>query len=164
MRETGKVDVVVAEGVVTVMHRPRASVIRQLLHGSYAPPLKGGAAVDQLHMVTDDGGRLTLVEMSRRQIDAHDAWRTNRLVFEDIPLREIVAEFNRYNQTKLEIQDPRIGAVPLGGRYSPRDVDGFLKHLATMMPVRVARETSPGGQQLLRLYGVDAENSRVNAP
>jgi transmembrane sensor len=160
IRATGKVDVVVAEGVVAVTHRVREGVIHQLLHGRHAPPLEGGAAVEQHHIVTDEGGRLAVVEMTRHQIDARDAWRTNMLVFEDMPLREIIEEFNRYNRRQLEIEDPSIVDVPLGGRYSPRDVDGFLEHLATVMPVRVTHGTSPAGEDVLRLYGVTQRPSR----
>jgi transmembrane sensor len=163
IQETGKVDVIVAEGVVAVTHRVRDGVIRELLHGRQAPPLQGGAAVEERHRVTDDGGQFTVVEMTRRQIDAHDAWRNNMLLFEDVPLREIVAEFNRYNRTRLEIDDPSIVDVPIGGRYSPRDVEGFLENLGTVMSVRVAVGTLPTGQEVLRLYGGHSEADRMKS-
>jgi hypothetical protein len=55
--------------------------------------------------------------MTRAKIEAHDAWRSNMPVFDETPLSEIVEEFNRFNRRKLEIADPSIGNVPIGGRY-----------------------------------------------
>jgi transmembrane sensor len=151
IRDDRKVDVVVAEGVVAVSHPVHDGVMRELLYGQRVVLLQGGTAVERHHRVTDDGGRFEVVEMTRREIEAHDAWRNNLLVFEDMPLRDIVADFNRYNRRKLEIADAAIGNVRLGGKYRPRDVEGFLRNLGTVMKVRVA-EKDEGGNGVLRLY------------
>lgn len=153
IRETGKVDVVVAEGVVAVVHRARGGLMRELLYGPRAVPLEGGTLVEEHAMVTDDGGRFSVVEMTRRDIEVHDAWRNNMLVFEEMSLREVVAEFNRYNRRKLEIADETIGSVPIGGRYKTGDVDGFVSRLGTVMKIRVVEiRGGDGSGAVLRLY------------
>jgi transmembrane sensor len=156
IHENGKVDVVVAEGVVAVSHQPREGALRELLFGRVVP-LDGGTAVPERNMVTDDAGRLAVVQMTRAKIEAHDAWRSNMLVFDETPLSEIVEEFNRFNRRKLEIADPDIGNVPIGGRYRPRDVEGFLRNLATVMKIQVVIVRSGDDQDVLRLYGAQSE-------
>jgi transmembrane sensor len=139
IRENGKVDVMVADGVVAVSHRRRKSAVSELLHGPIVS-LEGGTAVPEKKMVTDDGGRFAFVEMSRARMEAHDAWRNNMLVFDGTPLAEVAAEFNRYNRRKLLIADPSIEGVLIGGRYRPRDVEGFLLKLSEVMKVRVVEK------------------------
>ena len=136
IRDHGTVDVVVAEGVVAVSHPVRESAIHELLYGRNVP-LVGGTPVPEKTMFTDDSGRFAAVEMTRAKVEAHDAWRNNMLIFDETPLREIVEEFNRYNRRKLEIVDAAMGNVSIGGRYRPRDVEGFLQNLGAVVKIRV---------------------------
>jgi transmembrane sensor len=164
VRADGRVEVVVADGVVAVSHRGHQSVLSELLHGR-AVPLEGGTAVPEKRMVTDDGGRLAVVEMSRVKIEAHDAWRNNLLVFEEAPLREIVEEFNRYDRRKLEIADPAIADVLLGGKYRPRDLEGFLQNLGAVMKIRIVEVRSDNGDGVvLRIYSDEAKRGPADKP
>ncbi len=150
--ESGKVDVVVEDGVVAVSHLAHASAIGEVLR-PLAVPVEGGTAIPAGTKATDDGGRLAVVEMSRSRIEAHEAWRDNMLVFDETPLREIVDEFNRYNHRKLEIVDVAVGDMPMGGRYRPRDVEGFLEQLSKMLEIRVGEKRSAFGDVVaLRIH------------
>lgn len=57
------------------------------------------------------------------------AWRDGRLEFHDTPLRDIVAEFNRYHRQQLVIRDAPTGAVPVGGSFAIENLDGFVRLL-----------------------------------
>ena len=153
IRERRNVDVVVAEGVVAVTRRVRDGRVRELLFGQQVPPLEGGTAVEEHHMLTDEGGRLGIAGMIQRDIEAHDAWRTNLLIFDEMPLQQVAAEFNRYNRRKIEIDNETIGRVPISGRYKTSDIDGFLARLGTMMAIRVVDEEEAGAR-VLRVQGV----------
>jgi transmembrane sensor len=150
IRDNGKVDVVVAEGVVAVSHREREGVVRELLY-RLKVPLAGGTPVPEKKMVTDDRGRFYVAEMTRAKIEARDAWRSNLLVFEDMPLSQIVDEFNRYNRQKLEIAGSALGTRRMGGRYQPRDVERFLQNLSMVVSIRVAAEEGKSGP-VRRIY------------
>lgn len=157
IRDNGKVDIMVADGVVSVSHRRRGSAFSELLHGP-AVPLEDGTAVPEKRMVTDDDGRLAFVEMTRASMEAHDAWRSNMLVFDSTPLREIVEELNRYDRRKLEIADPAIANVLLGGRYRPRDVEGFIQNLRAVLKIRVVEMPAEDGDgTVLRIYSEPAK-------
>jgi ferric-dicitrate binding protein FerR (iron transport regulator) len=127
--------------------------VRELLFGQQALPLVGGTPLEEHHMLTDDGGRLGVVEMTRQDIEAHDAWRTNMLVFDEMPLQQVAAEFNRYNRRKIEIDDETIARVPISGRYKTSDTDGFLERLGAMMAIRVV-DGEDAGDKVLRVHGV----------
>jgi transmembrane sensor len=53
------------------------------------------------------------------------AWRSDMLAFKYATLAEAAAEFNRYNQTKIVIADPRITGLTIYGNFPTRDVAGF---------------------------------------
>jgi transmembrane sensor len=157
IRDNGKVEVVVSEGVVAVSHWPRESRLSELLRGRKVP-FEGGTPVTEKRMVTDDGRRFAMVELTRAKVDAHDAWRNNMLIFDETPLRDIVEDFNRYNRRKLEIVDPAMGSVQIGGRYRPRDVEGFLQNLSTVMRIRISEDhEEDGGKVVLRLYPAEKD-------
>ena len=161
IRDGQRVEVVVADGVVAVSHRVHPSALSELLHG-HVVPLEGGTAVPEKTMVTDDGVRLSMAELTWARVEAHDAWRNNMLIFEEAPLREVVEEFNRYDRRKLEIADPAIGEVLLGGRYRPREVEGFLRNLESVIKIRVVEVGNPSGDGVvLRIYSDAAKGNEL---
>jgi transmembrane sensor len=153
--ENGKVDVLVAKGVVAVSHLAHQSVLGELLQPRIVPTV-GGTPVEEGTMATDVGGRFAMVEMSQKKIEAHEAWRYNMLIFNDTPLTGIVEQFNRFNRRKLEIADPEIGNVVVSGQYQPRDVEGFLEQLNTVLEIRVGeRRNAYGDVVALRIRVAD---------
>lgn len=53
------------------------------------------------------------------------AWRNDMLAFKYTTLAEAAAEFNRYNDTKIIIADPRAAELTIYGNFPTRDVAGF---------------------------------------
>jgi transmembrane sensor len=56
------------------------------------------------------------------------SWREGRLVFDQLTLAEIAAEFNRYNRRQL-IVDPELAGLRLGGSFDAHNLDGFVRLL-----------------------------------
>jgi transmembrane sensor len=67
------------------------------------------------------------------------AWQAPRLEFNETPLAEAVAEFNRLNRHQIEIGDPALGDRRIGGTFRPDNVDGFLRSLESALDVRADR-------------------------
>lgn len=63
-------------------------------------------------------------------------WRSGLLVFRDTSLAEAASEFNRYNARKIEIGDPRVGALRIGGSFRWANAEGFVRLLEQGFPVR----------------------------
>jgi transmembrane sensor len=57
------------------------------------------------------------------------AWHHGSLEFEASTLAEIVAEFNRYNERRIVIDDPDLASMQIGGRFSATNPDGFVRVL-----------------------------------
>jgi transmembrane sensor len=63
------------------------------------------------------------------EIERAVAWQTLRLEFVDLPLREVVEEFNRFNSRKLVIGDERTGDIVVGGSFRADNVQPFVRLL-----------------------------------
>lgn len=55
------------------------------------------------------------------------AWTTGEIVFERRPLAEVVREIGRYHQGEIRVLDPRLSDRKIGGRFSLRDREAFLR-------------------------------------
>jgi transmembrane sensor len=131
-RDGQRTQVVVSEGRVRV--EPGRSGVQPaaLSAGSMLE-----AAADGLHARTLTG----------EQIDQQLSWRTGLIVFRDTPLADAVAQFNRYNNRKIVVADPRIAQLGVGGVFRATDQQVFLKLLETGFPVRAEQR----GDQVLLL-------------
>lgn len=67
------------------------------------------------------------------------AWTRDQIAFEDTPVEQVAAEFNRYNTIQLSIEDPRLAATRISGMFSSRDLDSFVLYLGGMPGTRVDR-------------------------
>lgn len=76
------------------------------------------------------------------------AWREGRIVLNDTPLRDAVDEFERYMDTGLVIDDPRVAALRLNGSFDLRQLDAFQRALPRALPVRL-RSRSDGKTEVL---------------
>jgi transmembrane sensor len=74
------------------------------------------------------------------EIEQHLSWRSGLLTFRDTPLADAVAEFNRYNERKILIEDPRIANLQLGGIFRSTNIDPFIQLLEQGFPVRATQE------------------------
>jgi transmembrane sensor len=58
------------------------------------------------------------------------AWQGPRLLFIETPLAEVVAQFNAHNAVKLELADPALATLPVGGSFQAENVEAFVRLLA----------------------------------
>jgi transmembrane sensor len=80
------------------------------------------------------------------ELEHHLAWINGQLVFENATLAETIEEFNRYNRRKLEISDPTLGQIRLGGAFSSTNVDEFIVELNELFKIRAVPVDSNSGQ------------------
>jgi transmembrane sensor len=78
----------------------------------------------------------------RTEIEQQLSWRSGLLTFRDTPLADAVAEFNRYNERKIVIEDPRIASLQLGGVFRSTNIDPFIELLERGFPVRATQEAN----------------------
>ncbi len=76
-----------------------------------------------------------------RPVDARAAvgWLKRQIAFEDEPLVEVAAEFNRYGQVAFEIDDDFVRALRISGVFDAYDTDSFAAFLETLQGVVVQK-------------------------
>ena len=75
-------------------------------------------------------------EMARR-LD----WRSGFIVFNGDPLNEVVAEISRYTLMKIELTDPAMHNIKIGGQFRVGEMDAMLESLENNFGIRVKRVT-----------------------
>lgn len=86
--------------------------------------------------------RVELEELERRL-----AWVNGNLFFSGETLGEAVEEFNRYNWRKLEVIDPAIHDLQLGGEFETTNLDGFIEALNKLYGIRATPLGDPGSRK-----------------
>ncbi|MGG7595777.1 FecR family protein [Pseudomonas sp. WC1] len=65
------------------------------------------------------------------------AWRQGKLVFDNAPLSDVVAEVSRYRARPLHVASGKAAALRLSSTFSTDDPDALLRALPSILPVRV---------------------------
>ncbi|MBP7580254.1 MAG: FecR domain-containing protein [Vogesella sp.] len=68
------------------------------------------------------------------------AWRSGRLLFDNTPLAEVIAEFNRYGPSQLQLQNPASGQLRLTGTFNAYQPAQFAHALPRVLPLAVTRQ------------------------
>lgn len=66
-------------------------------------------------------------------------WREGRVAFDGTPLALALAEFERYGNTGLRIDDPAVARLRLNGSFDVRKADNFATALTRALPVRLEK-------------------------
>ncbi len=140
----GDVDVLVTEGSVEIATT-----------GQQPPGLVGGdVAGDALQVLGTLGvGQQTTIWRSGQRAGAIDeirtvepfdiekklGWRDGLLTFAGDPLEQVVAEISRYTTVTVDIPDPEVRAIRIGGRIAVGETDGMIAALETNFGLRITR-------------------------
>ena len=71
-------------------------------------------------------------------LDYATAWRRGRLVFDRVPLAEVVAALNRYRRGRIVIADAALGERTVSGVFETARLDEALASIARELGVRTA--------------------------
>lgn len=82
----------------------------------------------------DDNGAQTPVRMDPSAVTA---WRQDRVVFDDVPLKLVLRELARYRHGPIVLMDREAGALPVTAVFNTRDIAAALHGLADAFALRV---------------------------
>jgi transmembrane sensor len=57
------------------------------------------------------------------------AWRQGQLIYSGQPLSEVLADISRYSDIEIELADPELGKLPVGGAFSVNQTDAIFAAL-----------------------------------
>lgn len=120
----------VTEGAVRVEDGVRKAITKTR---SESP---GGVLMRAGTIAQVDHDSMIVRQTDEAAIEQSLSWRSGILTFRDRPLADVVAEFNRYNERKIVIEDPSIADLQFGGVFKSTNVDPFVELLQQVYPVR----------------------------
>jgi transmembrane sensor len=122
-----------AIGTQFSVHRKSGGTIVTVVEGKVAAQGEGRpvelTAGQQVTMASRSARRAVPVRAENIDAVRATAWRQHRLIFDNQPLAEVVAEFNRYNRQKLVVADPELAAQGISGVFDPDKPQGLLLFL-----------------------------------
>ena len=65
------------------------------------------------------------------------AWRRDRMVFEDVPLRRVLKELERYRRGRILLLDQSLGDIPVTAALDTKKHEAALGIIADTLPIRV---------------------------
>lgn len=73
----------------------------------------------------------------RIDLESAQAWRRDRIVFEDVPLRRVLKELERYRRGRIILVDDRVGDIPVTAIFETKRAGEALRIISETLPVRV---------------------------
>jgi transmembrane sensor len=74
-------------------------------------------------------GSLLVQKDAAQEAENSLSWRSGYLIFDDTALADAVAEFNRYTDEPIRIEDPAVAAIRISGKFRSDSADVFLRLL-----------------------------------
>lgn len=139
-----------AKGTQFNVHVLEGKTIVTLLEGRVEVWQAGGSAATALtpgQQVAVDGRAVTALMPRSVDVASAVAWTQRRLIFEDAPLAEVIAEFNRYSRQPFAIEDPALRNVRITASFNSDNIETFASSLAAAGDLRVSR--GPDGVWLI---------------
>jgi transmembrane sensor len=123
-RDNDDIRVLVTEGRVKIEHSGSSARTpeTQLAAGSQAQTAQAAVLVDQ---------------PAPMEVEQLLSWRTGYIVFRDTRLADAVADFNRYTNRKIVIEDPAIANIRIGGNFRSDNADAFVSLIQSGFPIQV---------------------------
>jgi transmembrane sensor len=124
---TSEVAVLVTEGRVQVIEQGAGS---EEQGADNAPPLFLSANQRAVVSLTEaTAAAPTVQEISPAELERSLSWQAMRLEFVDMPLGDVVAEFNRYNRQRLTVANDETAAILVAGNFRADNVEAFVRLL-----------------------------------
>jgi len=111
-------------------------------------------AEHRVEVSTDSGGKIDLEQGQQvrytagRLQEPHPAdlrtiegWRRDRLVFQDAPLGEVVADLERCRGGRIVFTDSALRALPVTAVFDTKQADAALSTIAAILPIKLHRLT-----------------------
>ena len=138
------VEVTMTEGVVVLQSRqakPANKVQADTLHDL------GRLEVGQSAVIEDVRGEAGVVEsvqaifkdVSPQELERKLSWRKGYIVFKGAPLAQVVKEVERYSQLSIELTDPSMAPIKIGGQFRVGEVERLLESLEENFGLQVKR-------------------------
>jgi len=142
-----------ATGTTVTVIEGRVAVTTPVLEHSAGSLEATGAGGTSSPIFLSAGEQVTLspsgpAKVIQADVGVATAWKERKLVFDETPLSEVAAEFNRYNTRKLVVEDASLAAYHIRGHFQATEPDRLIQYLRDRFDAEV------------RVYGNETQISR----
>lgn len=89
---------------------------------------------------TQAGGTVEIEPLRTEVVDRQLAWSHGMLAFEGDTLAQAAAQFARYSEVRILIDEPHVAQQRVAGLYAADDPEGFARAVATSLGLRMSRD------------------------
>lgn len=75
--------------------------------------------------------------LADKELAREQSWREGALIFAGEPLEQVVLEVSRYTSARIEITDPQLSQLEVGGRFNIGDIEALFNVLEAAFDVQV---------------------------
>jgi transmembrane sensor len=131
------VEVVVTEGTVELAAVPKLPDTKTAVVAS--TPATRLATLPSGHRAVIDRKVEVLLPIEHEEITRRLSWREGMLVFSGEPLEQVIEEISRYAPITIEITDPQIRQLRIGGYFKVGETNAMFEALEKSFGVQVSR-------------------------
>ena len=135
----GKVDVTVTKGVVDVQVSHSHTAHRKQPGSDSSSGSLGRLKAGEMTSVGSGSDHIDVKLLAEPEMQRKLAWQEGYLAFSGEPLSEVVEQVNRYSAVRVEVGDPELASVAIGGRFRIGDLDAVLDVLQTNFGIQAHR-------------------------
>jgi transmembrane sensor len=144
----GGLEVLVTEGQVSVVEATKRQSVLPSPTNTHPVVTAGEKAVVKIGSSLLEAPVATVFRVPTAEIEQALAWQNKPLEFDDKPLFDVIAEFNRYNHHQIVIHDPALGRRTFGGVFRADNYEDLVLLLENRFDVVAKRS---GNTTVLRL-------------
>lgn len=145
------IEVTITEGIVGLQSRPstgtaatsQTTVMAQASQSHDLGKLKAGQSAVIKEVVNGTGElqsvAATINDISPAELERRLSWRKGFITFSGAPLDKVVDEIGRYSQLSIELTDPAMASIKIGGQFRVGEVDAMLESLERNFGLKVRR-------------------------
>jgi transmembrane sensor len=128
--------------VVRVGDDVRVSVLEGRVEVTRRQGLPGGGARELItggQEVRATGGSDKALRVAAVGVAEPGAWRAGRLLYADAPLKEVVADANRYSAVPIRLASAEVGEMRVTATFRTGSVPDMIANLGQALPVKSSR-------------------------
>ena len=140
-------DVIVSEGSVELSSVLSTPVIKS--NNIESKKLASLGIVKAGHKAKYENSVASIASLSDVEMTAKMSWQKGLITFQGETLEEVIREVSRYTELKIEIRDPELKGLQIGGVYKSGDTDSLFTNLKANFDIDTLSD-KPGSVLLIR--------------
>jgi transmembrane sensor len=135
-RDSDDIQVIVTEGKVRVEDTAAPVLVTSMgLGGEISQQTAADVLLTPGNIARASDAGVLVQRKTLGEAQEHLSWRTGVLMFREQRLGDAIAEFNRYNERKIVLEDPALASLKIEGNFRANRAEAFVRLLESGFPI-----------------------------